>query len=372
MGPWEKKRMIDLATLGWGPFFQEHWDREDRRKSVPARVIEEQKKTFRVAAETGVMLAVIAGTLRHNAAERADLPAVGDWVSVQVRAGDGRATINQVLPRRTKFSRKVAGEETSEQIVAANIDTVFLVSSLNADLNLRRIERYVATVWESGARPVILLNKADLVENPYEVVEDVAAVAAGVPIHVISAHDASGINELKPYLQMGQTIALLGSSGVGKSTLTNLLLGADVQAVRAIREVDDRGRHTTSFRKLFVLPQGGVLIDTPGMRELQLWDVDTGLGQAFADIAAIAESCRFRNCKHESEPDCAVRRAMEAGELDADRFESYLELRREAAHLTRKQDIAARTTEHRRVKTISKAMKLHYKLDDSSDPGSGE
>lgn len=353
--------MFHLQELGWSSFFQDYWATEENQSRTPARVVEEQKDFYRVACEDGVLLAEISGHLRHSAATRGDFPAVGDWVAIDARPAEGRATIHRVLPRKSKFSRKVAGEKTSEQIVAANIDTVFLVSSLNADLNLRRIERYIATIWESGAQPAILLSKADLCEDAVAAVEQVATVAAGVPILVISAVTSVGFDDIPMYLRAGETAAFIGSSGVGKSTIINRLLGADIQEVREIREEDDRGRHATSYRKLFILPAGGLLIDTPGMRELQLWDAESGLQQAFDDIDTIAADCFFRDCKHISEPRCAVRAAIEDGRLDPDRFENYLKLRKELGYLALKQDALARAEQKQRWKRIHKAQKRYYK-----------
>ena len=351
--------MFQLDAFGWSSFFQQHLKSNDSRS--PARVIEEQRGGYRVAGEAGELDAEVSGRLRHHAASRSELPAVGDWVLIDPRVSEGRATIHEVLPRKSRFSRKAAGQETAEQVVAANIDTVFLMTSLNADLNPRRIERYLASVWESGAQPVVLLSKSDLCEDVAAAFEEITSVAAGAPIHAVSAVSGHGVEALDAYLRRGQTVAVLGSSGVGKSTLINRLLGAAVQATRDIREDDARGRHTTTSRRLFVLPSGGMLIDTPGMRELQLWDADDGLSQTFDDIESFAADCRFRDCQHESEPGCAVREALADGRLAADRFESFLKLRRELGYLARKQDVLARIDETRRWKHIHKAQRDLYR-----------
>jgi len=353
--------VVHLADLGWNEFFEKQISGEDNEGLVPARVAEESRGLYRLSAEAGEWLGELAGRLRYQASGRADLPAVGDWVLVRRRPGEDRALIQRVLERRSKFSRKVAGSRTEEQIVAANVDVVFLVSSLNREFNLRRIERYLTLVWESGARPVVVLNKADLCDDRAARMHEAESVAMGVPVHVTSALTGEGMPVLAAYLGPGHTAALVGSSGVGKSTIINALLGAERQRVAAIREDDDRGRHTTASRQLLVLPGGGAMIDTPGMRELQLWDSADGLEHAFADIEALALQCHFSDCRHETEPRCAVQEAIAEGKLDPKRLESQRKLDREQRFLERKRDPAAQAEERKRWKQIHKALRQHYK-----------
>jgi ribosome biogenesis GTPase len=277
------------------------------------------------------------------------------------RVGEVRAKIHQLLKRRSKFSRQAAGRATSEQVIATNVDTAFLVTALNRDFNPRRIERYVALAWESGARPVVLLNKSDLVDDPLPLLWQAEAAAPGVAVHLVSAATGTGLEALARYLTPGQTIVLLGSSGVGKSTLINRLAGRELQRVSAISDSRDRGRHTTSSRQMIPLDAGGLLIDTPGLRELQLWEASSGLGQTFEDIAVFAAACRFRDCTHQSEPGCAVLAAVEAGALAIERLESFRKLERELAFQHRKQDAAARAEENRRWRAIHKAQRAFYK-----------
>nr|WP_245954375.1 ribosome small subunit-dependent GTPase A [Paenibacillus flagellatus] len=345
---------MDMNEWGWTA----ERERAFREVAEPGdgfgRVALEHTHLYRIYTERGDMLAEVAGRLRHQAQGRGDYPAVGDWVVIRYREADNRAVIHGILPRTSKFSRKVAGNVTDEQIVAANVDTVFLVNALNLDFNIRRLERYLILAWESGANPVVLLTKADLCEEAErrEKVAEAEAAAMGVPVHVVSAAEGEGLAELAPYFGQGRTVALLGSSGVGKSTLVNALYGDAIMAVSGIREGDDKGRHTTTHRELVRLPGGGVLIDTPGMRELQLWHADEGLGQGFRDVEELAAHCRFGDCGHNREPGCAVQEALADGRLAADRYESYLKLQRELAYLARKEDKALQLKEKERWKKI--------------------
>lgn len=298
------------------------------------------------------MLSEISGKLRHEAINGDEFPSVGDFVVVSLRTSEMRATIHKVLPRKSKFSRKVAGVNTVEQIVASNIDTIFLVNSLNKDFNARRIERYLIMAWESGAAPVILLSKADLCEDLEEKLSQTQRIAANVPIHIISVPDKRGMDDLNQYLKPGRTIALLGSSGVGKSTLLNYLAGEVVQETKEVRAYDDRGRHTSTSREMFILDSGAIMIDTPGMRELQLWGGTEGISEAFEDIEAIASQCRFSDCMHKKEPGCAIKQAIDDGIIDEKRFKSYVTLQKEAKMFEKKQSDINRIIGNKRVKNI--------------------
>jgi ribosome biogenesis GTPase / thiamine phosphate phosphatase len=346
---------LNLKQLGWNEFFEKEFAKYEGYEV--GRISLEHKNMYRVINEQGEFLAEVSGKMRFNAVSRESYPAVGDWVVISARPEEQKATIHAVLPRKSKFSRKVAGATTEEQIVATNVDTIFLVNALNADFNVRRIERYMLSAWESGANPVIILSKADLCEDIEAKIAEVESVAFGVPIIPISAEKNIGLDLLSPYIYEGQTIALLGSSGVGKSTLTNALIGHQKQEVKEIREGDDRGRHTTTHRELIVLEQGGILIDTPGMRELQLWEADEGLGMSFSDVESLAEECKFKDCAHQKEPGCAVQKAISDGTLDIGRYNSYVKLQKELAYLDRKENRHAALAEKAKWKQISNSMR---------------
>ena len=280
-------------------------------------------------------------------------------MAIRPRAGEGRATIHAILPRRGRFSRKAAGDETREQVLAANVDTVFLVTGLDGDYNPRRIERYLVTAWDSGADPVVLLSKADLCEDVPARVAEIESVAPGVPVHAVSSLRREGLEAVRGYMHTGRTVALLGSSGAGKSTLINALLGEERLRTREVRESDSRGRHTTTRRELILLPGGGLVIDTPGMRELSLWQADEGLPATFDDVAALAAGCAFKDCRHESEPRCAVRAAVAAGGLAAERLESWRKLEGERRYLEIKEDQRAQLEQKRKWRVIHKAARDH-------------
>jgi ribosome biogenesis GTPase / thiamine phosphate phosphatase len=347
--------MFELERIGWTAERAEEFGPQAAAGLVPGRISLEHTHIYRVLTSEGEVLARVAGRLRHQAAARADFPAVGDWVALEPAVQGGEARIQAVLPRRSRFSRRAAGDPTEEQIVAANIDTVFLVGGLDGDFNPRRIERYLVVAWESGAAPVVILNKADLVDDPGPLVESVRAVAPAVPVHAVSCQSPGSLEVLWQYLGDGRTGALLGSSGVGKSTIVNRLVGFDLLRTRDVRVSDSRGRHTSTSRQMVVLPERGVLIDTPGMRELQLWETGEALAGAFADIDALAEACRFRDCRHRQEPGCAVRAAVTAEDLRPERLENYHKLQDERAHHEREADQRARLEEKRRWKVLTKA-----------------
>lgn len=328
----------------------------------PARVAIEFNYIYRLYAETGELQAQHAGRLRHEAASKVELSAVGDWVAVRRTPGEATATIEALVPRRTKFSRKVAGELTEEQIVAANIDTVFIVMGLDGDYNPRRLERYQLLAYESGARPVIILNKADLAQHLSEDIDEIERLAVGIPVHAVTARSGDGIGVIHDYLGRGRTGALLGSSGVGKSTMVNALVGEERLKTQDVRAHDSRGRHTTRHRQLIALPeQRGLLIDTPGMRELQLWVQTEHARDSFEDILALAQGCHFTNCRHRDEPRCAVKQAVEDGALAPERLEGFLKLQDELQSLDARKSARAQIDAKRKAKTVSQSLKKLYK-----------
>jgi ribosome biogenesis GTPase / thiamine phosphate phosphatase len=345
---------------GWNSYFEALWHDRDWKNAVPARVTAQQRRFWGVAGAFGECWAEASGKLRLAADEGGDWPAAGDWVAAEMQGADGNAVIHAVLPRRSKFVRKSPGKKMEEQVIAANVDTALLVTALDGDFNPRRMERYLAQCWESGARPVIVLNKADACENARDKAAEMERVAVGTAICVVSARTGDGFCELEEFLRPGQTLVLLGSSGVGKSTIANRLLGQAVQEVQPVRESDSRGRHTTTSRELFILPGGALLMDTPGLREMQLWDAEEGVAQVFADIDALATECRFGDCRHEGEPGCAVQASLDAGMLNPARLESRRKLMREQEFLRRKIDPEARQEQKEQWKQIHRAARQKY------------
>jgi ribosome biogenesis GTPase len=329
--------------------------------TVPARVIAVHRDAFVVWTAEGERTAELSGRLRHRAGDEAERPAVGDWVGVRLSPGDGASLLQEVLPRRTHLARKVPGPLTAVQVVAANVDVVVIVAGLDGDYNPRRLERALVLAWDGGAQPVIALNKSDLL-GPDELVATVRAtqdVAPGVDVVAVSAATGEGLDGLERGLAPGRTAALIGSSGVGKSTLVNRLLGAERQRTNAVRTHDSRGRHTTTHRELLRLPSGVLLVDTPGLRELQLWAAPDALEGTFADVDALAAACRFADCAHAGEPGCAVMAAATDGTLGPARLESYRKLQRELRHLALRQDERGQREQKQRWKAIHKAARNH-------------
>ncbi len=330
---------MTLQDWGWDDFFASQKEIWSNPRYIPAKVIRGEKNYFRVWTERGEMTVRFAGKIRHKADGRADFPVVGDWVAVSFQ-GD-RGLIHAICQRKSSFSRNQPGrrkakggfERSKQQVIAANVDLVCIVSGLDQDYNLRRIERYLTLVGNSGAKALILLNKADLCDDAEDCLEEVKTIAGQTPIHLCTARNSEEIHFLFDYLQPGQTLAFLGSSGVGKSTLVNALLGEQIQKIGAVSEADGKGRHTTTHRELFLLDQGGILMDNPGMRELHLWGEEEDLNESFTDIEKLAQGCKFSDCQHLSEPQCAVKQAVEDGQLDDERLFNYHKLKEELNNL---------------------------------------
>jgi len=352
-----------LAELGWGGPLEALYAEHAAPGREPGRVVATHRETSIVRLAEGTVAGHVSGRFRREVIGPADYPAVGDWVVAEPRRSERSGTIHAVLPRRSAITRTAGdsnrrggGRLVDEQVLAANVDVTLIVASIAIEPNLRRLERYVAMAWGSDTTPVIVLNKADLSPDVEAAVGRVEAIALGVDVHPLSALTGAGLESVAGHLQTGQTAVVVGPSGVGKSTLVNELLGEERQATRAIREADGRGRHTTTHRELLALPTGALLIDTPGIRSLELLDAEEGVDLLYADIEALAADCRFADCRHEREPGCAVRAAVDDGSIDGGRWASYRKLERHEAHVARETDARAREAERRRWKLISKSV----------------
>lgn len=342
-----------LAALGWSAHFEEQWNALPAEPhAVAGRVVEVQRDLALLATPDGEVWTALAGRFRHDVARPSDLPAVGDFAVARHRPGDDRAVLLRLLQRKSHLSRK-APETGVEQTIVANVDVAFVVTATGHDLNVRRVERYLSMVWDGGALPVVVLTKADQTDDVDRCAAEVGSASPGVRVVVTSAYTGAGVDELARLVAPGQTAVLLGSSGTGKSTLVNALVGQAVQAVSVVSGHRDKGRHTTTARRLVHLPGGGMIIDTPGLRELQLMDVEQGVSRTFDDVERLVARCRFTDCQHRTEPGCAVRAALQSGELDADRFNSYRKLQREAAYEARQSDANLMRAERERWKKIA-------------------
>lgn len=357
--------MTNLHQLGWRSSFDQHFKSFQEQGFQVGRIAIENRDNYLVLNGENEYFGEVTGKLLFNAQSASDLPKVGDWVVVSLFESEQKAIIHEVLPRQTKFSRKIASAKTEEQVLATNIDYIFIVQSCDHDFSLRRLERQMVMVYEGGAQPIAVLNKIDLCDNYETYISKVSSIFNDNEVMAVSARTDAGIDRLKSQLEAGKTYAFIGSSGVGKTSLINKILGDDIFKVNEVREKDSKGRHTTTRRQLIAIPSGGLLIDTPGMKEFQLWNADEGLDEVYSEIADLSASCRFSDCTHTQEIGCAVIAAVESGKLPKDRYESYLKLARELAYLQNRQE-QNRYNSKNRFKSISRAIKNFKKLDHKS------
>jgi ribosome biogenesis GTPase len=352
---------MNLIELGWNSFFDAQWETFKDESLYALRIVRENREQYLAYGELGEFHCEVSGKFRHNSNSKSKYPAVGDWVAASVRDEEKKATIHAVFERKSFLSRKVVGENTDEQIVAANIDFIFIVTGLDDNYNLRRIERYLTMAWNSGAIPIVILNKADLCEDAESKKLEVESIAIGVDVLLVSSMSSSSLELLKKYTNPGKTIAFIGSSGVGKSTLINSLLGTNKQKVNSVSGLGSRGKHTTTYRELILLDNGCIVIDTPGMRELQLWGDEDGLKQTFDDIKELALYCKYKDCNHISEPGCAILEAVKKGNISQERLDSYYKLKKELSYLEDRLTLKPSVIEKSRSKKISKLVKNYYK-----------
>ena len=350
-----------LEDWGWDARWAEAFAEDGARGLLAARVVAQQRGLLTIATADAIRHARVTGSMRHEAKGAADLPCVGDWIAAEANPGEEAMTVRRILPRRTKLSRKAAGETLEEQVIASNLDAVVVMTAMNADFNARRLERFLAVVRESGAEPVIALNKADSCAEPGPYLGEARLVAGDAAVVAMSAKTGDGLAVLSQWIQPGRTVGFVGTSGVGKSTLINRLLGREALKTFETRAGDERGRHTTTHRELFVLPGGGVLLDTPGMREMAFWEAGRGMAESFDEIDALAAGCRFKDCAHGSEPGCAVKAAIESGALPAARLESMNKLKKEMAFQKRRVDPATQAAEKKKWRSANKALRKRVK-----------
>jgi ribosome biogenesis GTPase / thiamine phosphate phosphatase len=350
-----------LKLVGWNKFFEEQFEKYKSTGFEAGRIIVEQKERYIVYTEHGEFQGEISGKMLYSAERSSDFPKVGDWVVISVFKEESKVIIHEIMERENKFSRQSPDKKTDEQVLAANIDVVFIVQSLDENFNIKRMERYISEVYEMKAEPVILLNKSDLSGNPQAKLDEVRKIFPEIKSFMISSLYNKGIELIKEIIYHGKTYLLVGSSGVGKSTIINCLAGKDIFKTCEVREKDSKGKHTTTYRQLIILEKGGLIIDTPGMRGFKLWNTQTGLGQTFDELEQYSTECRFSDCTHTSEINCAVKEAVEKGIITEERYKNYLKLQKELRYLETKQNKFLYLESKKKMKIIQKAAKNFFK-----------